>query len=274
MFNARQPGRIPREGMKQFSLTCLGVGDGWPCGDRRHAAFLYRFGKTTLLVDCGEPVDAALRGYDLGTDTVDHILISHLHADHIGGFFMLMQGLWLEGRRKDLSVRMPGGAIPPVREMLHTIFVFDELLNFRLKFLPLKSGRSFAVGDVRVTPFATTHLDGFRSKFQKKYPMDFSAFCFLFQSAGRRVGHSADLGKPDDLDPLLEKPLDLLVCELAHFAPEELFLYLRGRPVKRVLFMHLARAYWEDLPNIKRLAGKLLPDIPHAFARDGTTFGW
>ena len=85
--------------MKKFSLTCLGVGDGWPCADRRHAAFLYRFGKTTLLVDCGEPVDASLRAHGVKPDAVDRILISHLHSDHIGGFFMLMQGFWLEGRR-------------------------------------------------------------------------------------------------------------------------------------------------------------------------------
>ena len=30
-----------------------------------------------------------------------------------------------------------------------------------------------------------------------------------------------------------EQPL-LLVCELAHFPPEEMFIYLRGRRIKRV----------------------------------------
>ena len=30
-----------------------------------------------------------------------------LHADHIGGFFMLMQALWLERRRKPLPVYLP-----------------------------------------------------------------------------------------------------------------------------------------------------------------------
>ena len=42
--------------MKRVSLTCLGVGDGLPCADRHHAAFLYRFGHTSILVDCGKPV--------------------------------------------------------------------------------------------------------------------------------------------------------------------------------------------------------------------------
>jgi ribonuclease BN (tRNA processing enzyme) len=258
--------------MRNFSLTCLGVGDGWPCANRRHAAFLYRFGKTTLLVDCGEPVDATLRKMGVQPDTIDQLLISHLHSDHIGGFFMLMQGFWLEGRRKELPIHMPGGAIKPLRDLLRTVYVFDELLNFRPQFQPLKIGAPFKARDVQITAFPSTHLDGFRSKFQSKYKMDFSAFSFLFQHQGRRIGHSADLGKPEDLEPLLEKPLDLLVCELAHFPPEEMFIYLRGRPIKRVVFMHLARPLWEDLAKTKRFAAKMLPDIPHTFARDGATF--
>jgi ribonuclease BN (tRNA processing enzyme) len=259
--------------MRKFSLTCLGVGDGWTCPDRNHASFIYRFGKTTLLVDCGEPVDGSRSAHGLNVDAFDSVLISHLHADHIGGFFMLMQGFWLEGRRKDLPVHMPGGAIKPVREMLRTAFIFDELLNFRLKFVPIKAARPFSVRNVHVTPFYTTHLEGFRSRFQKKYRMDFSAFSFLFQARGLRIGHSADIGRPNDLDPILEKPLDLLVCELAHFAPEDLFCYLRGRAIGRVVFIHLARQYWENLAQTRRLAAKMLPDIPHSFARDGSVVG-
>ncbi len=265
-------GTLRPNGMKKFSLTCLGVGDGWPCGDRRHAAFLYRFGQTNLLVDCGEPVDASLRAHGMRPDTIDNLLISHLHSDHIGGFFMLMQGFWLEGRRKELPIHMPGGAIKPLREMLRTVYVFDELLNFRPKFQPLKAASTFKARGVQITAFPTSHLEGFRSKFQNKYDMDFNAFSFLFHHRGLRIGHSADLGKPEDLEPLLEKPLDLLVCELAHFPPEEMFIYLRGRPIKRVVFIHLARPLWENLAKTRRFASKMLPDIPHTFAHDGATF--
>src|SRR6185503_18741468 len=148
--------------------------------------------------------------------------------------------------------------------------IFDELLNFRLRLLPLQTQRPIKVHDVSVTAYPTSHLDGLRARFQKKYKSDFSANCFLLQSGGLRIGHSADLGRPNDLDPLLRKPLDLLVCEMSHFAAEELFFYLRGRRIKRVVFVHLGRNYWDDLGRTRRLAAKMLPDIPHTFARDGT----
>src|ERR1044071_5438278 len=107
------------------SLTCFGVGDGWPCADRNHASFLYRLGRTSLLIDCGEPVDRNLKASGLSYDAVDGIFISHLHADHIGGFFMLMQGFWLEGRKRDLSMHLPGGSVKPLRAMLQPSLLFD-----------------------------------------------------------------------------------------------------------------------------------------------------
>src|SRR5262249_7102397 len=153
-------------------------GDGWPCPDRNHASFLYRFGQTSILVDCGEPIDRAFKASGLSYDTFDRILISHLHSDHVGGFLMLMQGCWLEGRRKDLRVHLPGGAIRPLRTMLETVLIFDELLNFELSFSPLQPGRSFNVNTVQVTPLPTTHLDGLRAKFHRKHRIDFGAFSF------------------------------------------------------------------------------------------------
>jgi hypothetical protein len=127
-------------------------------------------------------------------------------------------------------------------------------------------------GDVQVTPYRSTHLEQLRQAFQKKYPQDFEAFCFLIETPELRIAHSADIGAPEDLEPLLQKPLDLLVCELAHFEPQDLFRYLNGRDIKRVVFMHVARPYWENLAKTKALAEKLLPEIPFSFARDGEEF--
>ena len=255
--------------MNETSVTFFGVGDGWPCDERKHSAFLYRFGQTRLLIDCGEPVSGSYKATGLSYDAIDGIFISHLNFDHIAGFFMLLQGFWLEQRKSVLPVHLPAEGIEPIRRMLEAGYVFDELLPFKLQFAPLKAGQAVVTGEVKVTAFPTTHLDHFRRAFHKKHPVGYEAFSFLLEAGRLRIAHSADLGVPEDLAPLLEKPLDLLVCELAHFKAEDLFGYLRGRAIKRIAFIHLARAHWNNLKKIHRQAEKQLGGIPFSFAQAG-----
>ena len=56
----------------------------------------------------------------------------------------------------------------------------------------------------------------------------------------RRVVLSSDLGSLADLMPALAAPCDVLVCELSHYLPEELFSVLQGRTIRHLLFNHLA----------------------------------
>ena len=254
--------------MDSFSLQCFGVGDGTACADRNHSSYLYRFGKMSLLVDCGEPVSRCFQASEVDGNDLDGVFLSHLHSDHVGGFFMLMQGFWLGGRQKDLRVHLPPDGIGPLRQMLRAAYLFDDLFSFELSLEALAAGQTVRHGAVRVTPFRTTHLDRLKKRFQTKYPGDYAAYSFLLESARWRIGHSADLGSVEDLEPLLARPLDLLVCELAHFTPRRLFSYLRGRPVGQIVFTHLGRRYWEDLTETRRLAGAMLSGMKFSFARE------
>jgi ribonuclease Z len=258
--------------MSRYVLECFGVGDGWPCADRRHAAFLYRLGNVSLLMDAGEPIGDSLEAAGVRADTIDRIFLSHLHADHVGGLFMLLQGLWLHRRRKELAIHLPAGGVKPISQLLRAGYLFPELFRFRLHFKALRPARPVIVNGVRVTPHPSSHLEGMRRRFQRKYRQDFEAFCFLIEAGRRRIGHSADLGQPEDLEPLLRQPLDVLVCELAHFRPQDLFRHLRGRGIGRIIFVHLAGRYWTDLERTRRLAAKMLPGIALHFARDHEKF--
>jgi len=258
--------------MVDFSLRCFGVGDGWPCPDRNHSSYLYRFGKVSLLIDCGEPINSRLAAAGVDGDEIDGVLISHMHCDHIGGLFMLMQSWWLQKRRKDVRIHLPGYAIDPLRQMLQATYTFEELFAGQILYEPLKAAAPFDIEDVRVTPYPTTHLEQFRTTFAAKYAQPFEAFSFLFETKQSRIAHSGDIGAVEDLASLLKEPVDLLVCELAHVQPDELFRYLNGHRIKRIIFVHLARCYWESLNEIRSLATDTLKDMTFSFARDGDEF--
>jgi ribonuclease BN (tRNA processing enzyme) len=260
--------------MSGFSVKCFGVGDGWPCVDRHHAAFWYRLGNISLLLDCGEPVGDSLASGGVAPDAIDSVFLSHLHSDHVGGLPMLLQGWWLKRRNKKLTIHMPAEGVRPVSQMLKASYLFPELFRFRLSFEELRVGRSVDVKGVRVTPYSTSHLDGLKRRFGGKYRQGFKAYCFLIETGRRRIGHSADLGRPEDLEPLLKQPLDLLVCELAHFTPAELFRYLEGRDIRRIVFVHLAARHWKKLGALRLLAVKMLPGIDCRFASDAQQFSF
>lgn len=251
-------------------VLCLGTGDGWPCPDRNHSSYLYELADTCLLIDCGESVARSLAARKFDWNRLDAIALSHTHADHVGGLLMLLQGLWLEGRNRDLKILLPAQAINPLRQWLHQAYLFDELFGFKIQFTALQAGKAVQIGNLRLTGFPTTHLDGLCRAFQSKYRVGFDAFGFVLEGAGRRLLHSADLGAPEDLLPLLTKPLDLLVCEIAHFQPVELFSILRGHRIEQAAFVHLTRSLRERLVPVKRLVKQHLRGMKCVFPNDGT----
>ena len=250
-------------------LYLLGTADGSANADRNHSAYVYQFDQSVIQIDCGDGASRGFKSLGLDFEMVDRLLISHLHADHVAGFFMLLQAWWLEKRQKRLVVHLPADGIEPIRQMLRAGYLFDERL-FRLSFEALSAEHPIRLPDVTITPHYTTHLETTRRKFQEKYPARYEAFLFSIETAsGLRIAQSADLGAAKDLAPLLEKPVDLLVCELAHFEPAALFTFLQGRSIKRLLLTHMLTEYIAQREAIAKLASEMLPQTRIEFAEDG-----
>lgn len=252
------------------SLRCFGVGDGWPSGDRRHSAYLYRFGHTRLLVDCGDGFSQSYKASGLSYEALDGILLTHMHSDHVGGFSMFLQGLWLERRTRPLTVAAPAAGIPALQAWLAATLLSPALFGFPIRWLPLVAGQAVEVGGVSVEPARTGHLDSLKAKLASRHPEAcFEALAFGLSGAGRRVVHSGDIGVPADLEPLLGRPLDLLACELAHVELTELTALLRRQHIRRAVFMHLGREFWADRAGTQRRLAAELPETEVRVAGDG-----
>jgi ribonuclease Z len=255
--------------MANGSLHCFGVGDGFPSADRGHSAFLYQLDGASILIDCGDGLSARYAAAKLSYDLFEAAFISHQHADHVGGLLMFMQSLWLKKRRKPLSIHTTADGLEPIRAFLRAGYLFDELFPFALGFSALRSGHPVNIGSARVTPFRTTHLEGFTKRFATKYQQNFDAFSFLIETPRARIAHSADLGAPEDLAPLVQEDLDLLVCEVAHFRSEALCKFLAGRPIKRMVLIHLPEALWKQQDELLAQARQSLPRTVISIAQPG-----
>lgn len=253
-------------------IHCFGVGDGWPNKERNHSSFLYRFEHSSILVDCGEPLSRTYLNSGYSYDEFDAILLSHFHGDHFGGFLMFLQGLWLKERRKDLTIYMPEDGIPVVEGLIKVACLFKELMPFKLEFKAITSLESFSVGPHLVKPVRTTHLDSLKEQFHHLYPLNFDCFAFGIQTEDRYVIHSSDIGAPDDLVPLLDRPVDFMVCELAHFNPANLFELLSDYPVEKLLLIHLPPYLWDTRDDVLERGRKICPKIDISIADEYQTY--
>jgi hypothetical protein len=123
-------------------------------------------------------------------------------------------------------------------------------------------------GSVRIQAFRTSHLLKLQQHFAGRYPaVGFNAYSIRLSAGGKRLGYSGDLGTHLDLDPLCDQPLDLLVAELAHVQPGQLFRFLQERPVRHVAVTHVGRPMLARLDQVKA-AARCLNSKKVSFVRD------
>lgn len=252
------------------SIKFLGTSDGHPSPDRHHASLLLKFADATLLLDCGEPCSHTLKHAGVDFNSIDAVFVTHTHSDHVGGLPMLIQSMWLEQRTRPLPIWLPRRAITPLRQWLRTCYLFEPLFQFRLQWKPITEKKVVRFGNVRVSPRRTSHLDSTRAQFGKRFPtVGFDAYSLLVESVSKRIVYSGDIGDPEDLTPLLDKPVDVLVVELAHCHPDKMLRFLSSRSIRHVVFTHLSRQLRQDLPALHRKATKALRPGKVTLAEDG-----
>ena len=118
-----------------LDLCLLGTGGMMPLPNRYITSLLTRYNGSSLLIDCGEGTQVAMKKFGYSFKPVDVILITHFHADHVSGLpgFLLTMGN--ADRREDLLIVGPKG-IEHIVNSLRTIapelpfnIVFHELEN-------------------------------------------------------------------------------------------------------------------------------------------------
>ena len=74
-----------------MKIQFLGCGDAFGAGGRFNTCFMVDAADTRFLIDCGATSLVAMNRLGVDPNTIDKILLTHLHGDHYGGVpFMLV----------------------------------------------------------------------------------------------------------------------------------------------------------------------------------------
>lgn len=92
-----------------LDVCLLGCGGSMPVPNRCLTAMIASYKGRKILIDCGEGTQVSLKMLGWGMKTIDAILFTHFHADHIAGLPGLLLTIANSGREEPLTIIGPQG---------------------------------------------------------------------------------------------------------------------------------------------------------------------
>ncbi len=130
-----------------FQIILLGTGNPRPDMDRFGPSILIEAGEHRLLLDCGRGAVQRVFERDLPLGSIEGVLFTHLHSDHVVGFPDFWLTGWLFGRTSSLRVWGPAGTTSMIRN-LERAFQFDVRMRHTDDGMPIR-GSFIESRDVR-----------------------------------------------------------------------------------------------------------------------------
>ncbi|MBL6649037.1 MAG: ribonuclease Z [Flavobacteriaceae bacterium] len=122
-----------------MKLTILGTSSAYPTLDRFTASQVLQINGKSFLIDCGEGIQTQLRKNKIKFNSIEDVLISHLHGDHFFGLPGLILTFNLLGRQKPLNIYGPKGIKNIIISLLK---IGNTWTNYKLNFIELENSSS------------------------------------------------------------------------------------------------------------------------------------
>lgn len=135
-----------------LTVTLPGTGGTQPLPHRALACLAVTCAGGTVLLDCGEGTQTALRRWGVSAFRIHTVLLTHYHGDHILGLPGLLQTLASLGRTAPLTVAGPAGQEPVAAAVMALAGPLPFGVHWRTA-----GAAPFAAGPLTVTPFALCH---------------------------------------------------------------------------------------------------------------------
>ncbi|MBS0521423.1 MAG: MBL fold metallo-hydrolase [Proteobacteria bacterium] len=220
-----------------MELQFVGCGDAFGSGGRLNTCFRVRHRQGSFLIDCGASSMIGLRRLGIDPNSIDAIVISHLHGDHFGGLpFFILDAQLVSRRTAPLIVAGPPGLRARLEAAMEVFFPGST-----------KVERRFAVDIREMEPRATHSFAGIEvTPYQVKHPCGAPPFALRIAVDGKRVCYSGDTEWVDELEEAA-RGVDLFVAEAYgadkaikfHLDYATLAAHLPAIRAKRVIVTHM-----------------------------------
>ena len=137
-----------------LEICLLGTGGMMPLPYRWLTSMLARYNGSSILVDCGEGTQIALKEKGWSPNPIDIICFTHFHADHISGLPGMLLAMGNSERTTPLTIIGPKG----VTGVVESLRVIARELPFEIRYIELTSKEQVIEFDgYRIVAFKVNH---------------------------------------------------------------------------------------------------------------------
>lgn len=137
-----------------LEICLLGTGGMMPLPYRWLTAMLARYNGSSILVDCGEGTQIALKEKGWSPNPIDVMCFTHFHADHISGLPGMLLAMGNADRVKPLTIIGPKG----IKQVVESLRVIARELPFKIDYLEINDkNQTFEFDGYRINAFKVNH---------------------------------------------------------------------------------------------------------------------
>lgn len=137
-----------------LDVCLLGCGGMMPLPYRWLTSLMARYNGSTIMIDCGEGTQIAVREKGWSFKPIDVICFTHYHGDHISGLPGLLLTMGNAERTEPLTLIGPKG----LERVVNALRVIAPELPFELKFMEIQgSEQEFSLCGLRIRAYKVNH---------------------------------------------------------------------------------------------------------------------
>lgn len=137
-----------------LDICLLGCGGMMPLPYRWLTALMVRYNGSSILIDCGEGTQVAIRERGWSFKPIDAICFTHYHGDHISGLPGLLLSMGNAERTEPLTLIGPKG----LERVVNALRVIAPELPYELRFKEIQGPEdTFEINGCRITAFRVQH---------------------------------------------------------------------------------------------------------------------